>query len=160
MTGGNGCLVDKIIKYLLQDGEHNVHSLDLWIPEVKDRNPEVCSYIQSDITNLADLSYGLICCFSCCKRCSTQIGFSSEDYFHINIKGTENVLKACQACRVKRLIYTSSASLVLSKDHYEIINEADESHPLPSNPVNPYIPSKQAAERLVRAANGKNIHVQ
>ena len=85
-----------------------------------------------------------------------KIGFSTKDYFRINTKGTENVVKACQACEVKRLIYTSSASLVLSKDHYEIINQADESHPPPSNPVNSYIASKQAAERLLSAANGKN----
>ena len=159
VTGGNGCLADKIIKYLLQDGGYNVHSLDLWIPEEKDRNPEICTYIQSDITNLDDLITALTdssVVFHAASVVPHKIGFSSEDYFRINTKGTENVLKACQACGVKRLIYTSSASLVLSKDHYEIINEADESHPLPSNPVNPYIASKQAAERLVRAANGKN----
>ena len=163
VTGGNGCLADKIIKYLLQDGGYNVHSLDLWIPEEKDRNPEICSYIQSDITNLDDLITALTgssAVFHAASVVPHKIGFSSEDYFRINTKGTENVLKACQACGVKRLIYTSSASLVLSKDHYEIINEADESHPLPSSPVNPYIASKQAAERLVCAANGKNIHVQ
>ena len=55
VTGGNDCLADKIVKYLLQDGGYNVHLLDLWIPEEKDRNPEVCSYIQTDITNLDDL---------------------------------------------------------------------------------------------------------
>ena len=27
----------------------------MWIPEEKDRNPEVCSYIQSNITNSDDL---------------------------------------------------------------------------------------------------------
>lgn len=159
VTGGNGCLADKIVKYLLQDGGYNVHSLDLWIPEDKDRNPEVCSYIQTDITNLDDLMTALMdssAVFHAASVIPHKIGFSSEDYFRINTKGTENVIKACQACGVKRLIYTSSASLVLSKNHYEIINQADESHPLPSNPVNSYIASKQAAERLVRAANGKN----
>ena len=82
-----------------------VYSLDLRIPREEDRSPEVCSYIQADITNLDDLIVAL--------RESSQvdavfriiphrIGFTVEDFNRINTNCTKNVLEACQ----ERLIYT------------------------------------------------------
>ena len=162
VTGGNGCLGKSIVKNLLADGGYNVNSLDLVIPGDKDRNVEVCSYIQADITNLDDLisalreSSKVDVVFHVASIVPHKIGFAAEDFHRVNTNGTKNVLEACHECGVKRLIYTSSCSVVLSKDHFEVIDNTDESYPLPSNPVNPYIASKQAAERLVRAANGKN----
>jgi len=54
VTGGNGCLGERMVKNLLADGSYKVHSLDLRIPREEDRSLEVCSYIQADITNLED----------------------------------------------------------------------------------------------------------
>ena len=162
VTGGNGYLGKRIIKHLLQDGGYNVHSLDLWIPAEKDYNFEVCSYIQSDITDLDELTIalrelnGVEVVFHVASLIPYKIGFSSADYHRINTTGTENVIKACQECGVKRLIYTSSVSVVLSKDRTQVIDGVDETYPLPDKPLNAYVASKGAAEKLVRAANGKN----
>lgn len=162
VTGGNGYLGKRIIKYLLQDGGYNVHSLDLWIPDEKDHNFEVCSYIQSDITDLDELTIamkelsGVEVVFHVASLIPHKIGFSSADYHRINTTGTENVIKVCQECGVKRLIYTSSVSVVLSKDRTQVVDGADETYPLPDKPLNAYVASKGAAEKLVRAANGKN----
>ena len=94
-----------MVKNLVADGRYKVHSLDLRIPREEDRSPEVCSYIQADITNLDDLIVAL--------RESSQvdavfriiphrIGFTVEDFNRINTNCTKNVLEACQ----ERLIYT------------------------------------------------------
>ena len=45
VTGGSGMLGREIVSCLLKDGGYKVHSLDLFIPEVENRNVEVCSYI-------------------------------------------------------------------------------------------------------------------
>ena len=162
VTGGNGYVGRRIVKYLLQDGGYEVHSLDLWIPDEKDRNLEVCSYIQADVTNLDDLNIalreasGVEAVFHVAGIVPHRVGFSSADYHRINTTGTENVIKACHECGAKRLIFTSIVTVVLSKDPTQVVDGADESYPYPDNPLNAFVASKGAAEKLVRAANGKN----
>ena len=74
----------------------------------------------------------------------------------VNVKGTKNVIQACQQCGIKRLIYTSTATVTLSKDptlHTELI---DESAPFPKDPLNAYVRTKGEAERAVRDANDED----
>jgi len=85
-----------------------------------------------------------------------RVGFSSADFHRINTTGTENVIKACHKCGVKRLIFTSIVTVVLSNDPTQVVDGADESYPYPDSPLNAFVASKGAAEKLVRAANGKN----
>jgi len=71
-----------------------------------------------------------------------------EDIFRINVKGTRNVLRACE--RSEKFIFASSVSV-----YGEIKGEADESYP--RNPVNAYGESKREAENLVRDSGLKNL---
>ena len=118
--------------------------------------------IQADITNLDDLnialreSPGVDAVFHVAGIVPHRVGFSSADFHRINTTGTENVIKACHKCGVKKLIYTSSVTVVLSSDPMQVVDGADESYPYPNSPLNAYVASKGAAEKLVRAANGKN----
>ena len=161
VIGGNGCLGKSLVKCLLEDGEYKVHSLDLLIPDEEQRNGEVCSYIQTDITSEEDLAIALKGVDAVFHTASItpvfQLKYSDDDFRHINTTGTENIIEACKQCGVKRLIYTSSATVVMSKDPKQSINgvHVDETYPLPKNPLNVYIASKMAAEQLVREANGK-----
>jgi nucleoside-diphosphate-sugar epimerase len=76
-----------------------------------------------------------------------------QDYFDINVQGTTNVIEACVAAGVKRLIYTSSPSVVFDgKDQRGI----DESQPYPKAWLTHYPHSKMLAERSVLKANGQN----
>jgi len=74
------------------------------------------------------------------------------DHYHgINTVGTENVIAACRAHNVRRLIYTSSPSVIYDgRDH----RNADESLPYPPDYLCHYPHSKALAERAVLAANG------
>jgi nucleoside-diphosphate-sugar epimerase len=74
-----------------------------------------------------------------------------QHYYSINTQGTENVIAACRAQHVARLVYTSSPSVIYDgRDH----RDADETLPYPTNYLCHYPRSKALAERAVLAANG------
>ena len=74
-----------------------------------------------------------------------------EQFHSINTVGTENVINACRAQSVPRLIYTSSPSVIYDgRDH----RNANETLPYPSRYLCHYPHSKALAERAVLAANG------
>ncbi len=75
-----------------------------------------------------------------------------DDFFQVNVLGTRNVIFACQAKSVSRLIYTSSPSVVFGGSP---LVRADEQTPYPER-YNSYYPwTKAIAEREVIAANGQ-----
>lgn len=76
------------------------------------------------------------------------------DFQAINVVGTANVLQACRANGVRRLVYTSSPSVVFSGRDLE---NADESTPYPAHYEADYPRTKAEAERLVLAANGSDL---
>ncbi|WP_310600153.1 NAD-dependent epimerase/dehydratase family protein [Desulfobulbus sp.] len=73
-----------------------------------------------------------------------------EEYFAINAAGTANVIAACQARQVPRLIYTSTPSVVFDRDD---LAGADESTPYAVRPLCAYAASKILAERAVLTAD-------
>ncbi|MHB9007576.1 MAG: NAD-dependent epimerase/dehydratase family protein [Limisphaerales bacterium] len=73
-----------------------------------------------------------------------------EDYHRTNVLGTENVLAACRRQGVKRLVYTSSPSVVFNGRDMEGV---DESAPYPDHFEAPYPHTKALAEQRVRQAN-------
>ena len=74
-------------------------------------------------------------------------------YHSINTQGTEYVLQACRAEGVRRLIYTSSPSVVF--DGRPHVN-ATETLPYPERYLCHYPHSKALAERAVLAANDRD----
>lgn len=77
-----------------------------------------------------------------------------EEYFSINLTGTENVIAACRGNRVAKLIHTSTPSVVFAGR--DIVG-GDESLPYPDKFLCHYAASKAAAERAVLAANGPGL---
>ena len=73
-----------------------------------------------------------------------------EGYYAANVTGTENVIAACKAQGMIRLIHTSSPSVVFDDKDME---GADESAPYPESYLAPYPETKAIAEKkAVRAA--------
>ena len=158
VTGGSGMLGRELVSCLLKDGGYKVHSLDLFIPEEENHNNEVCSYIQADITNYDDLCTamrGMDVVFHTAAILPTVMGATNDDFERVVVKGTENVITACKECGVKRLIYTSTADVVISKGEIGV-DDTDEDHPLPKDPLNAYVSTKGRAETAVLAANGRD----
>ena len=76
-----------------------------------------------------------------------------RDYVRANVTGTEHVLKACRAQGIRKLVYTSSPSVVHAAD----TEGADESLPYPKTYLAHYAATKAAAERRVLAAHGDSL---
>jgi nucleoside-diphosphate-sugar epimerase len=86
-------------------------------------------------------------------HCAARVFVSGtyEQHYEVNYSGTLNVLDACRASDVKRLVFVSSPSTVFDfKDHINI----DESYPYPARYANDYSKTKAMAEQEVIKANG------
>ena len=76
-----------------------------------------------------------------------------EDFVSANVTGTENVIAACRAAGVTKLVYTSSPSVVFDeRDHLD----ASEL-PYPATFLAHYPETKAIAERAVLAANSSTL---
>ena len=76
------------------------------------------------------------------------------EYYEPNVRGTQNVLAACREHGVRRLVYTSSPSVVFDGRSMEGV---DESIPYPRTHHSHYSATKALAEQAVLAANGETL---
>lgn len=76
------------------------------------------------------------------------------DYFQANVVGTDNVIEACLAQGVKKLVYTSSPSVVHSGGD---LAGVDESVPYPAHYHAHYPKTKALAEQAVLRANSAEL---
>lgn len=77
-----------------------------------------------------------------------------QDYYEINVRGTENVIVACEENGVQNLIYTSTPSVVFNGDD---IVEGNESLPYGKKVLCNYAKSKIIAEKMVLASNTNTL---
>jgi nucleoside-diphosphate-sugar epimerase len=78
-------------------------------------------------------------------------GIWGQDFFSINVQGTENIIGACKINLVRKLIFTSSPSVVFGDASLEGV---DESIPYPKKYLCDYPLTKALAEKMVLQANG------
>lgn len=76
-----------------------------------------------------------------------------KEYFNTNVMGTRNVIKACKKHGIKRLVYTSTPSVVFNGDKLE---NADEKSSYMKNCLCYYAKTKAVAEEEVLKANEMN----
>lgn len=84
---------------------------------------------------------------------SLDVGESTRDplkYYSNNVGGTLNLLKMCQKYNVKKLIFSSTASVYGESTMDKISEDA------PLNPINPYGKSKMFCESIIRDYSIKN----
>ena len=82
----------------------------------------------------------------------TGIWGRKEDFYRINVEGTLHVIEGCLEHGVRKLVFTSSPSVIYDQSDMENV---DESAPYPSHYLSEYPRTKALAEQKVRAANGK-----
>ena len=74
-----------------------------------------------------------------------------NEFYQTDVVGTNNVIAACRTQNVKKLIYTSSPSVVFGQEDIEGV---DESAPYPKTYLCHYPKTKAMAEQQVMQANG------
>ncbi len=77
-----------------------------------------------------------------------------EDYHRANVLGTENVIAACQKLGIRKLVHTSSPSVVFNGQDMEGVNE---SVPYPAHFEAHYPHTKALAEQRVLATNSPTL---
>ncbi len=78
----------------------------------------------------------------------------AESYYRTNVVGTDNVLNACTAASIDRLVYTSTPSVTFAgTDQLGV----DESAPYADRYLSDYPRTKSIAERRVLERNGENL---
>jgi nucleoside-diphosphate-sugar epimerase len=77
---------------------------------------------------------------------------AKKDFYQTNVYGTRHVIEGCLEREVRKLVFTSSPSVIYNQADMENV---DESTPYPSEYLSDYPKTKALAEQEVIAANGK-----
>ncbi len=152
VTGGNGFLGSAIVRMLHERGD-DVSIL------CRSSYENVAQYIVQ--AHQADLRDGAAVRRACTGmdvvfHVASLAGVWGQlrEFQTINVDGTRNVIDACRAGGVPRLVYTSSPSVVFGRGD---LCGVDESQPNPDRYLAAYPQTKAEAERIVLAANDDSL---
>jgi len=152
VTGGGGFIGLALVRRLVELGfDVSTFSRKIY-PEHEKSGVNI---FQGDLANLEEFE-------KACKgnevvfhvAAKAGIWGSYKKFYQPNVKGTENVIRACIKNRVQKLIFTSSASVIFDNSHLEGV---DESMEYPEKPVSNYTATKAMAEQLVLNANSNSF---
>ncbi|MEA2012101.1 MAG: NAD-dependent epimerase/dehydratase family protein [Verrucomicrobiota bacterium] len=159
ITGGGGFLGSNIAKALLDfDCEILIFARNKY-PELEKLG---IKGIQGDLRSPQSIS-------DACKDVDTifhtaaipRMFGKKKLLYDVNVTGTENLLKAALENNVKKIVYTSSPSVVFGKDDLENV---DETTPYPQKYLAYYPQTKADAEKIIisadsaKTANGSVLH--
>ena len=152
VTGGGGFLGLAIVKQLHSHG-HTIRTFQ------RGRYPELDALgvesVQGDITDAAAVNaavQGAEAVFHVAAK--PGVWGMYADFHAPNVIGTQNVIAACRAAKVTRLIFTSSPSVVFTGNNE---NGITESAPYSKRFLAHYPKTKAIAERLVMGANSTEL---
>jgi len=152
VTGGGGFLGSSIVRMLLDKGI-TVRSLQRSdSPDLKKLGVDIIRGDISDRDTVINAAEGCDVIFHVAARAGVWGDY--EDYYQCNVTGTKNIIDACQAHNIQKLIYTSSPSVVFAGDDEENINE---STPYADHFLTAYQKTKALAEQMVLAANNETL---
>ena len=152
VTGGGGFLGGAIVRRLVERGD-SVRSLARGdYPELRALGVETIRGDVADREAVLRVAEGCDVVF----HVAAKAGFwgPREDFVRANVDGTRNVVDACRARGVGKLVFTSSPSVVHGGGDLEGV---DESLPYPDRYDAPYPETKAEAERIVLGQNEPNL---
>ena len=149
ITGAGGFLGRHLAESLLKDGHQVTNFSRGSYPELEEHG--VIS-IKGDLNNYQEVEKALEN-QEAVFHVASRVGMWGkwEDFYRTNVNGTENIIKACQKNNIKKLIYTSTPSVVYGKNG---LHGVDETQPYPTEYLSYYAKSKALAEKSVLQANG------
>jgi nucleoside-diphosphate-sugar epimerase len=152
VTGGGGFLGSTIARRLLAEGHHVRIVARGSYPALSAAGAEAVQVDVGDPDAVQRAFEGAALVFHVAAK--TGVWGRREDFVHANVTGTKNVLAACRALGIPRLVHTSSPSVVFDgHDH----DDAGPDLPYPERYEAFYPETKAEAERLVLAANDASL---
>ncbi len=149
VTGGGGFLGGALARRLLELG-HQVSVLGRRrYPDL----PDTIIPIQADLRDsqaIAEACRGQDTVFH--AGAIAGIWGKRNDFHQINVAGTRHVIDGCLEHGVRKLVFTSSPSVIFNQSDME---QVDETIPYPSHFLSDYPETKALAEQAVLAANGR-----
>jgi nucleoside-diphosphate-sugar epimerase len=152
VTGGGGFLGSAIVRRLVARGDQVVSLSRHHYPSLDALGVTQHQGNVADINAVAAAAVGCDIVFHVAAKAG--IAGRYRDYHRTNVGGTENILAACRQHGIRRLVYTSSPSVVF---HGRDMEGVDESVPYPSHYEAHYPKTKALAEQAVRAANRPDL---
>lgn len=152
VTGGGGFLGKAVVRRLLSGGWAVRSFSRKDYPELRAWGAETVSGDLGDPEAVAAAVDGCEAVFHAAAR--VGIWGRYEDFRRDNVEGTRRVIEACRRAGVRRLVFTSSPSVVFDGRD---LGGVDESAPYPARFESHYSRTKALAEELVLAANGPEL---
>ena len=152
VTGGSGFLGGAVVRRLVARGEA-VRSLQRQdSPALRELGVDL---VRADLADRDAVLHAAKGCDAVIHiAAKTGVWGPSTDYYRANVLGTRNILDACRENGIRRLVYTSTPSVIHAGGDIEGV---DESVPLATHFETAYPATKADAERLILAANGPEL---
>ena len=158
VTGGAGFVGSHLVKLLVEEG-HKITVIDNMHKGKKENLASVINKIEfqkidiRDYESMKKVLKNIDGVFHQAALTVVQDSFSRpEEYFDVNVRGTENVFKLATENKFK-VVYASSSSVYGHKLETPITEDAER------NPINPYGKTKLEAEYLVEKYSKLNTEI-
>ena len=152
VTGGGGFLGKAIVKRLRERGDEVCSFSRNPHPELTEMGVEHCRGELADAGAVKRAAEGCDIIFHVAAKAGVWGPY--EEFYRANVLGTKHVIDACRLHGIKRLVYTSSPSVVFDGSDMEGV---DESIPYPEHFEAFYPQTKAEAEQLVLQANDQTL---
>jgi nucleoside-diphosphate-sugar epimerase len=149
VTGGTGFLGRAIVERLLSQGRPVAVAARTPAPDLEARGVRFIRISLEDAPGVREACRGMQAVFHVAAK--VGVWGSRAAYFKTNVLGTRAVIDGCRIHGVRRLVHTSTPSVVYNGRD---LAGADESLPLTTRCPSPYPLTKAAAEAEVLAAHG------
>jgi nucleoside-diphosphate-sugar epimerase len=153
VTGGGGFLGGTIVRRLIDRGDAVGSLARNFYPELEALGVD---QIQGDISDpdaVAEACKGRDIVFHVAAKPPPWGKY--EDYYRINVTGTQNIINSCLDQKIPRLIYTSTPSVVFNGRDIEGVDEA---MPYPKKFCTHYSETKAIAEQCVMRTSSPELH--
>ena len=150
VVGGTGFLGRNLVEDLLSAG-YRVSVFDIRQAVCDDR----VTFFQGDVCSLPDICNAMQECDTVFHCASPPPSLGNRDLFYqVNVTGTNTLISACRDTGVKRLVLTSSASVVYNGVDLKAGNEE---LPYTTSPIDYYTQTKALQEQIVLKANSPDL---
>ena len=154
VTGGSGFVGRHLIRTLVEQGVE-VRALARSESSADIVRDEGAKAVRGDLAATGAMAEGMEKCEVVFHAAAYVDQWGSRETFReVNIRGTENALRAARRAGVGRFVHVGTEAVLAEG---QPLVDVDESRPLADDPISLYAWSKGEAEERVREANGEEL---